>query len=470
MRSMVEGPWGGARGGDDAGDPLRPSPCAAPIPLLNRTDMRKSRFLAILALIFFPSTAGAAEPKPPLDPGLQRVARVIREIVRNYPEPVDARALYARGVEAIRRDSAAPEQAFEACMGPLPPPGKAPDAAAVRALEQALRCAGQPASRSEALLDEALAAIASGLDPVSQYYGPAKFAVLMARKDEGRTGLVLEKGADGFHVVTTMAGSPARASGIAGGERLIAVDGAPVADRSFEDVAKMQRGAVSSPVRLTLADLKGAVRQLVLERAARDDSQAVDVELRDGILILSLYELGTNLEYHVRQAIPMEAESIRAILIDLRSNPGGRFDQAWAIPDALLDSGLLVTTRGARKRERRYRARKGVTLPPVPLVVLVNQDTAAGAEVIAAALQDNKRAIVAGRTTRGVGSIQAFIMLAPDRGLRLTTALAIRPDGRALEDAPVVPDCPSTAIGEAALAHALALAGGDRTGCTAPPA
>ncbi|HEU0100123.1 MAG TPA: S41 family peptidase [Allosphingosinicella sp.] len=422
---------------------------------------------ALLALLCaaWPVAAAGAVPD---DPGLERVRTVVSGIERFYPAPVDLPATVARGVEAVRREAQASPEAFGRCMGPGAGREAAPDSAA-RLVSRAVGCAGQAPERSEALIDEALRAMVGGLDRESRYYGPQDMASLRALGSAGATGLVVEKLGQAFRIVSTRPGSPARAAGLAGGEILLAIDGAPIASRSFDEIGKMLAGTAGSRVRLTLGDGRGAGRDIELDRVRSDSLPDVEAVVRDGVLVLSLYALGSILEYHVRRAVAAEEAPFRAVLIDLRSNRGGIFDQAWAIPDAFLEDGLIVTTRGARNRKRNYRARKGSTMPDVPVVVLVNQDTAAGAEVVAAALQDNKRAIVAGRTTSGASSIQSLIPLSPERAYRLTTAYAYRPDGRALAEAPVVPDCPSAAHGEAALRQGLALAAGDRSACAGAP-
>lgn len=432
--------------------------------------MRRFPPVGLLALLCCPAPAAAADA-PPDVPHLERVRSVVREIDRSYPGPVDARALVERGVEAIGREAPAAGETFGRCMGTPSSARKVEPETAVGAIGKALGCAGQPAERSDALVDQALRAMVGGLDSGSKYLGPEEVAALRAWPETGVTGLVVEKREGGFHVVSTRPASPARAAGLAGGEALLAINGAPIAERSFDEVDEMLKGPVGSPVRLTLRDAPGRAREVELSRVRLDGLADVEAYLSGDILVIALYTLAPALEYYVRQAVlKVESGPIRAVLLDLRSNRGGRFDQAWAIPDAYLDQGILVTTRLSRKRKRHYRAREGREMPDGPLVILVNQDTASGAEVVAAALQDNKRATVVGRTTVGAGSVQTLIMLGRERALRLTTAYVDRPDGRALAEAPVVPDCPTDALGEAALRRALALAAGDPANCPADPA
>jgi carboxyl-terminal processing protease len=115
-----------------------------------------------------------------------------------------------------------------------------------------------------------------------------------------------------------------------------------------------------------------------------------------------------------------------------------------SIADVFLDEGVIVTSRGRSERDvEKWWAKKGQIAPNASLVVLVNASTAAGAEIIASALQDNKRAIVVGQKTHGAGTVQTVLLIDATHVLRLTTSYEYRANNKRLVDAPIIPDCQS---------------------------
>ncbi len=136
-----------------------------------------------------------------------------------------------------------------------------------------------------------------------------------------------------------------------------------------------------------------------------------------------------------------EGGGLRGVLLDLRRNPGGLLDEAVRLADLFLDDGAIVTTRGRGGVEiARYEARSRGTLPPVPVVVLVDAASASAAEIVAGALQDNGRALVVGIRTFGKGSVQSLIPLDNGAGLKLTVARYYTPAGRSIQAEGIRPD------------------------------
>jgi carboxyl-terminal processing protease len=128
-------------------------------------------------------------------------------------------------------------------------------------------------------------------------------------------------------------------------------------------------------------------------------------------------------------------------VVDLRSNPGGLLDQAIDVADAFLDHGEIVSQRGRAKTDiERYYAKPGDMAHGLPMIVLVDAGSASAAEIVAAALQDQRRAIVMGERSFGKGSVQTVVQTGPKSALRLTTALYYTPSGRSVQAGGVVPD------------------------------
>lgn len=428
-----------------------------------------------LGLVLAAALCGAAAPAPPVPPpAIGLLMRGLAAIEHDYVSAVDLKAVAARGVGAIRDQARAEPAEFAACMSGRAS-GRSPGAGSAAAddLLDALHCAKVPPEGLYPPVDSALRAMVGGLDPRSRYYDPAGYKALYAVQDNGNVGLGLTAVEGGFVVARTEPRSPAHAAGLEAGERLLHIDGKLLDRMSLDQVADLLEGEVGSEVVLGVAASGGAEREVSLTRISADGGMELESQTRDGLLILRVRSLGRGLRTEIGKAIGNLPGPPRAVILDLRSNEGGLLDTAVWLADAFLGRGRIVESRGRGKRSETYRASKGEVLPAAPLVVLVDGGTAAGAEIVAAALQDNKRALVVGAVTVGEGSVQTFFPIGPDRAIRLTTAFEYRPDGRSLADSPVVPDCPVAEPGEAALALAVAVALGDRSSCpagTAPAA
>jgi len=182
------------------------------------------------------------------------------------------------------------------------------------------------------------------------------------------------------------------------------------------------------------------------------------------VRLVTLDDTATNKIDTALRDLRRDHPDMKGLVLDLRDNPGGLLDQAVGVSDVLLDSGLVFSQRGQKAEDvQRYSAHPGDTAAGLPVVVLINGGTAAGAEIIASALQDNHRARLVGLPSFGRGSIQTVIPLngGLDGALKVTTAYFYRPSGEAIEGVGVKPDvvAPRTDAGasDAQLARAIAL-------------
>jgi carboxyl-terminal processing protease len=136
-----------------------------------------------------------------------------------------------------------------------------------------------------------------------------------------------------------------------------------------------------------------------------------------------------------------ESHGMRGLVLDLRNNPGGLLSQAVQVADVFLDGGMIVYTDGRLENQRqKYFAHKAGTWDAFPMIVLVNAGSASASEIVAGALQDQKRALVVGKPTFGKGSVQTILPLHEDAALRLTTARYFTPNGRSIQAKGIEPD------------------------------
>lgn len=292
----------------------------------------------------------------------------------------------------------------------------------------------------ESLYDTAIDAIIGGLgDPHTSFIQAADYENLRIRTEGeyGGVGLEVTDGQDRVTVVSAIPGGPSERVGIRAGDQFVEIDGAP-ADTMLTDQAvmmlrgrpgttvtvKMLRPGVEEPIEFT-------IEREVIRLMAVPFSTMLDGNV--GYVPLSAVQETSSDE--VSAAVDsLRDEGMRALILDLRGNPGGLLDEGIAVTDLFLEEGQgIVETRGrARGQSGTFEASRPDRYPGLPVVVLVDGSSASAAEIIAGALQDHDRAAVVGETTYGKGSVQSLFQLAGGDVLRLTTARWYTPIGRSI--------------------------------------
>ncbi len=310
------------------------------------------------------------------------------------------------------------------------------------------------------LVRAAVRGMLADLDPYSAYLDAEANARLLEATSGEFFGVGLEIGrsADGgLQIVTPIEGSPAAKSGLRPRDRLVEICGVPCATARGldpDEAAARLRGPSGSVVTLTVlrdgwkqprafALTRGVVKAPAVRARRLEASLAVAriAEFSDG----AAGELAARLAQLERE----NGAPLSGLVLDLRNNPGGVVAEAVKVASFWLDGGAVVRTRGRRAEDgERYDAAPGGNVA-LPLVVLVNGGTASAAEIVAAALQDRRRALVVGETSYGKGSVQSVFALPGGTGVRLTTSRYATPSGRALDGIGVAPDFPVAAAAPA---------------------
>jgi carboxyl-terminal processing protease len=298
------------------------------------------------------------------------------------------------------------------------------------------------------LIRGAIDGMLGSLDPHSAYMDAREFQNMMATTDGNYGGLgltvTLEEGA--VKVVAATRGTPAEQAGIKPGDFITHVDGQLFFGGTLDEAVDKMRGEAGTQVRLRVVRTgREQPLEFTLTRAIID-IPAVKSEVKDKVGIITVTTFNRNTTEMARRAI---AEMERApggaplgYIIDLRSNPGGLLDQAIGLSDLFLERGEVVSQRGRGRSDiERYYAEPGDATQGRPIVVLVDAGSASAAEIVAAALQDHRRAVVMGERTFGKGSVQTLIPLGNgNTALRLTTARYYTPSGRSVQEGGVQPD------------------------------
>jgi carboxyl-terminal processing protease len=242
---------------------------------------------------------------------------------------------------------------------------------------------------------------------------------------------------DGFvTVIAPLAGTPADSAGIQPGDRIVAIDTKPMVGLSMEEVQQLLRGPIGTSVKLTLerdADHPTVTltrREIVYHPVQRAENLAGAV----GYVKLATFSEHAARELR-RTVDSLRGQGSRALILDMRENPGGLLEQGIAVANLFLDRGQTIASIRGRMPEanQEFEDDAPEIWPGLPVIALVDSGSASATEIVAGALQDHKRGIVVGSPTYGKGSAQSIFPLLAGRALKLTTARWFTPSGRTIE-------------------------------------
>jgi carboxyl-terminal processing protease len=301
------------------------------------------------------------------------------------------------------------------------------------------------AADSEKIYQTMIQGMLSHLDVYSRYAGKVAAGEQRASRDGfGGIGITIEDKDKKVRVATVMDDTPAARSGLRQGDDIVQIDDEPTVNLTTADVVERLRGSVGAPVRLTVAR-SGATAPVELSMVRALIVPPSVVYKREGdtayVHVLTFNsETGEALTAAVRRARREIGPNLDGMILDLRGNLGGLLDQAVATADLFLSDGAIVSTRGRHPASAQASfAAKGQIGEGIPLVVLVNGSSASASEIVAAALQDNGRAVVVGTATYGKGTVQTVIPMPNDGELILTWARFFSPSGYPIADLGVMP-------------------------------
>lgn len=287
----------------------------------------------------------------------------------------------------------------------------------------------------------AIQGMLSTLDPHSAYFPYTEFKKLKEDQDSRfyGIGVTIVQHRDGVYVQSAVEGTPAAKLGLRYGDRILEVDGKDAREWSSEQVSKNVRGALGEPVTLKV------------ERAGSEAPQYFTI-VRDAVPLLTIrnaYMIRPGTGYigltggfqrssdeELAKAMKrLEEQGMRQLVLDLRGNPGGLLDQAIEVSSEFLPRGTkIVSVKGRTEYAQPFVYKSTGTDPAtLPLVILINRNTASASEIVAGAIQDHGRGLIVGETSFGKGLVQRIFQLPFNTGLTLTTARYYTPYGRSLQ-------------------------------------
>jgi carboxyl-terminal processing protease len=297
----------------------------------------------------------------------------------------------------------------------------------------------EPVDVDRAVYQGAIPGMLRMLDPHSNFFDARQFALL--REDQrGKyygVGMVIAPRENHTVVVAPYVGAPAYAAGLRPGDLVVKVDDKSTDGLSTTEVADMLKGPKGTIVKITVTR-EGYTDPLVFT-VTRDEipRHSVDVSflLKPGVGYIHLSQFNETTDREIADALrDLNSSSLDGLILDMRGNPGGLLNEAVAVGDMFLEKNqLIVSYHGRNAPERRFYAIRGNQGMTVPLVILVNNNSASAAEIVTGAVQDHDRGMVVGETTFGKGLVQTVTPLAENTGLALTTARYYTPSGRLIQ-------------------------------------
>jgi len=296
------------------------------------------------------------------------------------------------------------------------------------------------------LIYSAIKGTLRGLDPHSSFLDPDSYREMQVETTGsfGGLGIEITLRDDILTVVSPIDGTPAYRAGLQTGDRIVKIDGLSTKDMQLQDAVKRMRGRPGTKVTITVVregwtepkDVE-IVREQIRVHSVRT------ADLGGGVAYVKLRQFQEQTPGDLAAALDKASKAgMKALLLDLRGNPGGLLTAAVEVTEEFVEDGkLVVYTEGrVRNQNMRFSANAKKSYPRLPMVVLVNQGSASASEIVAGALQDWGRAIVVGTQTFGKGSVQTIIPLSDGSGLRLTTAKYFTPKGRSIHGKGITPD------------------------------
>ena len=295
-------------------------------------------------------------------------------------------------------------------------------------------------------MDAAINGLLQSLDPYSGYMNPEIFEESQSETsgEFGGLGIEVSMEAGVVKVISPIDDTPATRAGVKAGDYIVRINGEQVQGKTLMEAVNLMRGPVGTSIEITIRR-KGLKKAKIIKiiREIIEIKSVVSKQVENKIGYLRLRAFNENSSNQLKKEILKLEKNKKNIgyILDLRNNPGGLLSQAVKISDFFLNDGEIVSTKGRKNREnRKFFAEEGDRINGKPLIVLINNGSASASEIVAGALQDQKRAILLGEATYGKGSVQSIIPLKNRGAIRLTVSKYYLPSGKSISEVGVIPD------------------------------
>lgn len=297
----------------------------------------------------------------------------------------------------------------------------------------------------EQLVQGAINGMVGGLDdPYSLLLKPEQSTQLLDELSGafGGIGVELVVRDGNLTVLAPLKDSPAEKVGLKPKDIILKIDDKDATSMTFEEAVAAIRGKPGTSVKLTVVRQGlDAFQEFNIERSEIKDTD-VFYEKKGDVAIIRIRQFGENTNDLVKKyADQIKGDkSIKGVVVDLRSNPGGYLDSSVQVSSVFIEDGVIVYEEGKDGKKQEYKAEGRATLGSMPLVVLVNEGSASAAEIMAGAIQDYKKGTLIGKKTFGKGSVQELISVGDGLSLKITIGKWLTPNGRAINGEGIKPD------------------------------
>lgn len=292
------------------------------------------------------------------------------------------------------------------------------------------------------LIDGAIDGMVKSLnDPHSNYLSPKMYKTLMEQTEGSFAGIGVVMGMDNeqkIHIVGIMENSPGQKAGLQEGDEILAVDGVPVTQMVFDEVAAHVRGQAGTDVVLTIMR-DNANQDITITRDNIKLKTVGHKMLDNNIGYIQIVSFSEDTANEFNEAYnDLKNQGMKALVLDLRNNPGGLLTTCVEIAKKLVPKGEIVSIVDKQGNKETYSS--SLEAPEYPLVVLINKNSASASEILSGAIQDTKAGTIIGNTSYGKGSVQTILPMFEDDAVKLTIAKYYTPSGRSIDGTGITPD------------------------------
>lgn len=292
------------------------------------------------------------------------------------------------------------------------------------------------------LIDGAIDGMVKSLnDPHSNYLSPKMYKTLMEQTEGSFAGIGVVMGMDNeqkIHIVGIMENSPGQKAGLQEGDEILAIDGVPVTQMAFDEVAAHVRGQAGTDVVLTIMR-DNANQDITITRDNIKLKTVGHKMLDNNIGYIQIVSFSEDTANEFNEAYnDLKNQGMKALVLDLRNNPGGLLTTCVEIAKKLVPKGEIVSIVDKQGNKETYSS--SLEAPEYPLAVLINKNSASASEILSGAIQDTKAGTIIGNTSYGKGSVQTILPMFEDDAVKLTIAKYYTPSGRSIDGTGITPD------------------------------
>ena len=300
----------------------------------------------------------------------------------------------------------------------------------------------------------------SELDPHTNFLPPYIYKEFEkeTKGEFGGIGIEITIKNEVLTIISPVEDTPAWKAGLKAGDQIISIDGLPTKNLTLVETVQKMRGKRGSSVKLEILRQNfDKTKIFKITRGLVRIKSVKYIDLGEGEAYIRLTSFIQNSFQELKKWLKKHKkkyDAIEGLIIDMRKNPGGLFDQSVKISDMFLSGGKIVSVMGRDKKEEIFYAKKVDTYDSFPIVILIDEYSASASEIFAGALQDQGRALIMGQRSFGKGSVQSVVSLGDQSGLKLTVAQYYTPSGKSIQAEGIVPDVKIPEIDMKALTQA----------------